>query len=300
MLKLRNNRLYAFNALKAILGCLLIAGVISGCKTKQIVPVTPKKIKRYSVGKVVKLVNENTLHYETLSVKKFSLTFENEGKSTSVRGSYKIRRDSVIQIFAQKLAIPIGKMEVTPDSFRIAYFLDQQVLFGTNDYLNKLTGMELDYSIFQALLTNKLFSFKPENKEKDFREYVCDIEEDMYKISSLRDRKIKRITKKEDRFERFLNRFDENHAIKQDIYIDPDSFVVRKIIYKDLETKRGGIIQFSKFEKVNNQWFPAQMEFNLLGDKKISVTIELSKISIDDENSFGFAVSPKYQRKRLE
>ena len=86
----------ASNWLKRYLFYVIIFSFfLSGCKQAQKIAV-PKRIKRYSVGKVIKIVNEQSLKYETLSVKKMTMSFSNEGKVTTFRGSYKIRRDSII------------------------------------------------------------------------------------------------------------------------------------------------------------------------------------------------------------
>lgn len=288
---------------KQIVNCFLLVFFIflffTGCKTSQKI-VAPKKIKRYSVGKVIKMVNDNALRFETLSVKKFSLSLSNDGKVTSVRGSYKIRRDSIIQLYAQKMAIPVGKLEVNADSFKLVYFIDQDLFVGKNNYLSKFLGMDIDFGIIQALLTNKLFSFRQDPKEKNFREYVCDIEDNMYKISSMRDRKMKKFNKNEDKLERYRSRVDEGHLIKQDIYIDPDSFVVRRMVFNDLDNDRGVKLEFSNYEKIMDQWFPGLMNMQVTGEKKLELNIELSKVSLDDEKNFGFSVSPKYKRKLIE
>lgn len=278
---------------------IILALLLSGCKHVEKVAQS-KRIKHYSVGKVIKIVNDKSLKFETLSVKKASITFSNEGKVTSVRGSYKIKRDSVIQVYAQKLAIPIGKLEVNADSFRVVYFIDQQLFMGKNNYLSKLLGIEVDYGILQALLSNKLFSFRQDSKDKDFKDFVCEIEDNMYKITSIRDRKLKRFNKNEEKLERYRNRLDIGHLIKQDIYIDPDSFVVRKMIFNDLDTNNGVKLEFSKYDKVMDQWFPGLMEISLTGQKKVELSIELSKVSLDDEKNFGFSVSPKYKKQLFE
>ena len=277
----------------------ILAFFFAGCKQTEKIA-TPKRIKRYSVGKVIKMTNENSLKFETLSVKKIVASLTNDGNTTSVRGSYKIRRDSIIQLYAQKLAIPVGKMEVNIDSFRMVYFLDQELFVGKNSYLDKLTGMDIDFSVLQAFLSNKMFSFRQDPKDKDFKEFSCEIEDEMYKISSIRDRKIRKLNKNEDRLERFRNRLDEAHVIKQDIYIDPDSFVVRRMVFNDLDNSKGVKLEFSNYEKVMNQWFPGLIKMQLTGDKQLELTIELSKISLDDETNFGFSVSPKYKRKLIE
>jgi len=271
----------------------------AGCKQTEKIA-APKRIKRYSVGKVIKMTNENSLKFETLSVKKVAVSLTNDGKTTSVRGSYKIRRDSIIQVYAQKLAIPVGKMEVNLDSFRMVYFLDQELFVGKNTYLSKLLEMDVDFTVLQALLSNKIFSFRQDPKDKDFKEFSCEIEDEMYKISSIRDRKLRRFNKNEDKLERYRNRTEEGHVIKQDIYIDPDSFVVRRMVFKDLDNNKGVKLEFSNYVKVMDQWFPELIKMQLTGDKTFELSIELSKVSLNDETNFGFSVSPKYKRKLIE
>lgn len=278
---------------------LILSLFLSGCKQTQKIAI-PKRIKRYSVGKVIKLTNENSLKYESLSVKKAVLSLSNEGKTTSIRGSYKIRRDSIIQIYAQKLAIPVGKLEVNTDSFRIVNFLEQELLTGKNNYLTKFLGMDIDFGVLQALLSNKMFSFRQDPKDKNFKEFFCDIEDDMYKISSFRDRKLKKFSRNESKLERYRNRLDDGHVIKQDIYIDPDSFVVRRMVFSDLESGKGAKIEFSKYEKVMEQWFPGMIDIQLTGGKKVEMSIELSKVSLNDETNFGFSVPQKYKKKLIE
>ncbi|MEI6677831.1 MAG: DUF4292 domain-containing protein [Mariniphaga sp.] len=252
------------------------------------------------MGKVIKIVNDQSLKYESLSVKKMTMSFSDEGKVTSFRGSYKIRRDSIIQLYAQKLAIPVAKMEVNTDSFKIVNFLKQEFLAGKNSYINKFLGMDIDFGVLQALLSNKIFSFRQDSKDKDFKEYVCEIEDNMYKISSIRDRKLKRINKSEEKMGRYRSHLDQGHLIKQDIYLDPDSFVVKRMVFSDLDNHTGAKLEFAKYEKVKDQWFPGLIEIELTGDKKMELTIELAKISLDDEKNFGFSVSPKYKRKLIE
>jgi len=277
----------------------ILALFFAACKQTEKIT-APKRIKRYSVGKVIKMTNENSLKFETLSVKKVVASLNNEGNTTSVRGSYKIRRDSIIQLYAQKMAIPVGKMEVNVDSFRMVYFLDQELFVGKNNYLSKLLGMDVDFGVLQALLSNKMFTFYQDPRDKDFKEFSCDIEDEMYKISSIRDRRIKRFNKNEEKLDRYRNRSDEGHVIKQDIYIDPDSFVVRRMVFKDLENNKGLKLEFSNYEKVMDQWFPGSIKMQVTGEKQLELSIELSKISLNDETNFGFSVSPKYKRKLIE
>jgi hypothetical protein len=262
--------------------------------------VAPKKIRHLSVGRVTRQVKENALKFETLSVKKVSIELNNNGKKTSVRGSFKIRRDSIIQVSAQKLAIPVGKIELNTDSFRIVYFLDKENIYGSIDYISELIGVDIDFNIVQAILTDQIFSIRQDSRDYKFRDFVCEIENDLYKITTIRDRKLRKLTRNEDRYERYRNRREDGHLIKQDIYVDPDSFVVRKMVLDDMDYKRIVQFDFSKFVKVDNQWFPGMINMHFKSDTNIELSIELSKISLNDGENFGFTIAPKYKKKVLE
>jgi len=72
------------------------------------------------------------------------------------------------------------------------------------------------------------------------------------------------------------------------------------MVFNDLDTKRGVKLEFSNYEKVMDQWFPGMMKIQSTGDKKVELSIELSKVSLNEETNFGFSVSPKYIKKLIE
>ena len=267
---------------------------MSGCKQKEKI-VIEKKVKLVSVRRAVRMVYENELKFNTLSVKKVNLTVSNNGKVQSLRGYYKIKRDSVIQVSAQSLIISVGKLEHGVDSFRAVYHIGKQVMSGSIQKIADLIGYDIDYQTMQSILSNRLQSIKQDQKENLFKDYVLVIEDNMYKISSIRDRRFKRFTANEDKLERFKQRKDEPHLVKQDIYVDPDIFVVRKEVYFDFDTERVVTIEFSEFKAISGKWFPENIHVFVSGKEKIDILVELSKVSIDDENDFTFTVPSKYK-----
>jgi hypothetical protein len=280
--------------------CLgLILFLLVGCKHTEKV-VIEKKVKPISVRRVVRMVNENELKYNTLSVKRVNMTINIDGNVNSIRGLYKIKRDSVIQISAQKLTIPVGKMEVDADSFRVVNHFGKTVILGSFQEINNLIGNEIDYQTVQSILSNHIQSLKQDQKENQFKDYVLAIEENMYKISSIRERRFKKIASSEGKLERFKQRNDDEHLVKQDIFVDPDIFVVRKLIYNDIDAERVVNIEFSEFKALGGNWFPSNIHISVSGGKKLDLQVELSKVSIDDETDFGFSIPSKYKREALK
>lgn len=278
---------------------LILLFFVSGCKHVEKV-VIEKKVKPVSARRVVRMVNENELKYNTLSVRKVNLTINNDGKVTSLRGFYKIKKDSVIQISAQKLTIPVGKLELGTDTFRVVYHLGKQVLAGSLSKIGDLIGYDIDYQAIQSILSNQMQSLKQEQKENQFKEYVSVIEENMYKISSIKDRRFKKFATNDERFERFKQRKDELHLVKQDIYVDPDIFVVRKEIFHDLDTDRIVTIEFSEFKPIGDKWFPGIIHVSVSGKETLDIEVELSKVTVDDETDFSFTVPAKYKQEELK
>lgn len=277
----------------------LIIFILTGCKHTEKV-VIEKKVKPISVKRVVRLVNENELKFNTLSVKKVNLTIDNNGKVTSVRGWYKIRKDSIIHVSAQTLIIPVGKLELNPDSFKAVYHIDKIVMAGSIQQIGDLVGYDIDYQTIQAILSNHMQAFKPDQTENQFKDYVLVVEENMYKVSSIRARKFRRFAANENKLERFKQRKDEQHLVKQDIFVDPDIFVVRKEVYQDIETNRIITIEFSQFKALGDKWFPGNIHVSVSGKEKLDLQVEISKVSIDDESDFGFSVPTKYKRRELK
>jgi len=276
---------------------LLILG--SGCKhTEKIV--IEKKIRPVGIKRLVRIVTENELKYRTLSVKKVSLTIDNNGKVHSVRGYYRIKRDSIIQVSAQTLIIPVGKLELGTDSVKVVNHLDKQVMKGTIQKIAETIGYDIDFQIIQSILSNHMQSLKQDLRENQFRDYVLVVENNMYKISSIRERRFRKFASNEVKLERFKQRKDEQHLVKQDIFVDPDIFVVRKEIYHDIDTDRIITIEFSEFKAIGTKWFPGKIHLTVSGKEKLDIQVELSKVSIDDENDFSFSIPSKYRLEELK
>ena len=126
------------------------------------------------------------------------------------------------------------------------------------------------------------------------------IAENMYKISSIRERRFNKFANNEQKLERFKQRNDDQHLVKQDIYIDPDIFVVRKEVYNDIDAGRIVSIEFSDFKALGEKWFPGKIHVGMSGKKKLDVELELSKVSINDETEFGFSIPSKYKREAIQ
>ena len=277
----------------------ILATLLFSCKTTEKVAAV-KKIRHMSVGRILKNVSANEPSYKTLAVKRVSVNVDAQGKSHSFRASYKIKRDSVIQLNAQKATIPVGKLEITPDTFKAVYYIDKEYFEGALNYLSKRLGMDIGFDMFEAILTNQLFSFRNDPKDRDFRDFHCEIVQNMYRISSMKDRKLRKVIKKEEKLERYRNRFDEEHLIRQDIFVDPNRFVIRKLVFNDIDYNRTMTLDFSHFEMIDGRWFPQEISLDYTGEENYSVKVKLNRISFDQPENFNFKIPSKYKQILLK
>jgi hypothetical protein len=282
---------------------ILLSGIIAilffACKTSEKIPREVLKIKQMSAGRILKKVYENTLEYETLTVKKVNFSLKANGKTQSLRASYKIRRDSAIQINTYKTTIPIGKLEILPDTFNVVYHIERDCYTGNFKMLSKAVGIDLDYNMLQSILSSHIFSFREDANDRIFRDYHSNIQDGMYMVSSIKERKLRKVVLKEGKLQRYLNKFNESHLINHEIYVDPSLFVVRKIIFEDLELKRLLKLEFSEYSRIGEQLFPGKIKLGFTGEKEVSLVIRLSRVYINDRENFTFRVPSKYDQKIL-
>jgi hypothetical protein len=276
-----------------------IAILIFSCKTSEKVIKEEVKIKQLSAGRILRKVYENALDYKTLTVKKVNFSLKANGKTQSIRASYKIRRDSVIHINAYKTTIPIGKMEVSPDSFNVVYHIDKDYYAGNFEILSDAVGIELDYKMLQSILSNQVFSFREDEKNRVFRDYHSTIKDGMYMVSSIKERKLRKVVRKEVKRNRYLNKFNDSHLINQEIYVDPLLFVVKKMIFEDLNLNRILKLEFGEYSRIDGQLFPGKIDLSFRGKKELDLVVRLSRIYINNGESFTFRVPSKYKQKPL-
>ena len=272
---------------------------LAGCKHIEKV-VIERKVKPISVRRCVRMVSENEIKFNTLTVKRVSLTINNDGNVNSIKGLYKIKKDSVIQVSAQKLTIPIGRLELGIDSFKVVDHYHKIFIAGSIQNISEVIGNDIDYQAIQSILSNHIQSIKQDQNDNPFKDYVLNIEENMYKISSIRERRFNKFSSNEQKLERFKQRNEDQHLIKQDIFVDPDIFVVRKEVFNDIDAGRIVTIEFSDFNALGEKWFPGKIHVWMSGQKKMDIELDLSKVSIDDETDFGFSVPSKYKRETIQ
>jgi hypothetical protein len=83
--------------------------------------------------------------------------------------------------------------------------------------------------------------------------------------------------------------------VRQLIYVDPETFKLRKIKMEDSVNSRNLNIDFSDFTPVEKQLYPGEIFMNFINpESNIQIRVKLAGFSMDAENEVRFKVPEKY------
>ncbi len=286
---------------KNIKHILIVAAVVLlavSCSTTRNLPVS--EIKPMPATKIIRKVESKKPIYQNYVAKKVSIEFENEESNGSFSGQFKIKRNKSIIFSVKKLSVPLGKAFLTQDSLFLVNYFDRSYIADDIERLQQLLGIDLDFNTLQALLTADISRIIEE--EGVDKELISTIDSQMYRIDSKYDPRISKAisTGNEKRLSRFMKRMDDSEFLNYSVWVDPQYFVIRKLILKNIKSKEDVTINFNEYELVGRSLFPQQLMLEYYSPKnKMKVEINLSKLSVKADNDFTFNIPEKYERMNL-
>lgn len=268
----------------------------SSCKTSRIAT-TSQSIKPINTNKLIRNIENNVFDYKHLSIKRITCQFDNGKSKTSFKASILAQKDKEIVVMLSKLNIPVGRVWLTPDSVKFINYLEKTYFLDDYSYLSSLLDMDLDFETVHAIVSNNIFSLSDEKRDKEIKDYEAKIDSGMYVLESVKKIKPARdnVKMSERRQARKARKLVENAPVKQSIYIDPETFKLRKIILADNANSRNLNIDFNDFVPVDKQLYPGEMKLNFKGpDSQMELHIKFAGFSTEKEKDIKFKVPEKY------
>ena len=259
---------------------VFIGASIISCKVQEKENVK-LKIKTRSPKFLVKKLKENEFQFETISAKANATVVDTAGKKTGFKTHLRIRKDSVIWMSISKLSIEAARVIITTDSVKILNRLNKEYFIGDFSYINKVFGTDLDYQMMEALLIGNSLDFE----EKGRLNSRVDRKKDLYYLSTVKKRKVKKELKK------------DKDKIKDDgqvLWLDPLTFKVKELLLTSPESNRSLTGAYSDYKSINEQLLPYQIQFLLKSSASSTVDVKYSKILAGKKLSFPFKISSKY------
>jgi hypothetical protein len=88
-----------------------------------------------------------------------------------------------------------------------------------------------------------------------------------------------------------------NTPVHQYVYVDPDTFKLRKIRMEDVPNSRNLNISFSDYTNVGKQLYPGEIFLQLISpESNLEMRVRLANFSTEEENEIRFKVPDKFER----
>ena len=268
--------------LKLILITLSIAALLTSCFTSNNV-IKPtyktKKPKQITLKKLQSKVEDSYLKYDYLQIK-FSMKVLLEEKDYALKGQINL---------SHATNIPVARIIMTSDSLLFMNKIASEYYYGDYSYIDRLFQIELSYPQIQALLTDEIFTYPDWDDVYDLKKggYKDKIDSCYYCFKSLKDRKVKRMIKKDI----------EDDLIVQNIFIEPDSFKIENVYIYEYNMDRALNIMYGDFNYIDSCLFPNLMNISLEADSvNTAINIKYERIDIEKELSFSSKIPEKYKR----
>ena len=176
---------------------LIIVLGFSSCKTIREIP--SANLKPIGTAKLLKNVEENSLVYESFSISRINCQFSTNQSKTSFRINLKTIKDNQILASITKLNIPVGRVLLTPDSVIYVNYIDRSYFVDDYTFLSNFLNIDLDFATIQSIISNSAFSYRNDEKEKDFKTFSTSVESGMYVLQSEKERKVFKMEGKRER-----------------------------------------------------------------------------------------------------
>lgn len=261
-----------------IFSFIFIIIALSSCQTQR--ARLKKPIKLMGADHVLEKMRQNQSAFNWYSGKA-KVDFIEGKKKTALMAQVRIKYDSVIWVsISNSIGIEGARLLLTQDSVKYLNRIDKTYFEGDYVFLSNILDSDIDFSMIQALLTAKDFSWY------DYQDLKAKLDNRLYQLESTNRRQLKKQSK--------LISF-ENPVYYQSLWINPETFKIERIKIKEIGKEKNKIIaSYKQYKTVDKQRMPYSMDIELDSEKGMSLEMEYYKINLDEVVSFPFSISKKY------
>jgi len=276
----------------------LVVLSFSSCRSTKVATAT-KAVKPMTTNKLIRNIENNVFDYKHLSIKKINCQFDNGKNKVSFRASIFAEKNKQIVVMLSKLNIQVARLWLTPDSVKFINYYEKNYFLGDYSYLSSLMDMDIDFETVNAIISNNVFAFGEQKATREIRDYEAKTDSGMYVLES--EKKLKPTTENprmsDRRQVRKARKIVPDSPIKQSIYVDPETFKIRKIKLVDAANSRNLSIGFADFTPVDKQLYPGDMSLDFKSpDSFIQLRIKFAGFSTEGENDIHFRIPEKFTR----
>lgn len=204
-----------------------------------------------------------------------------DSSSNSFTISLRMRKDSVIWMSLSKLGIEGARVLITRDSVKFTNTLQNKYFKGDYAYISKLLNTELDFEMLQSLLVGNSVAFYDEDEK-----IKPGVDDCHYTLGTVRKFKMRRV-----------ERGRELREPAQSIFLVPDNFKISRILFYEFNPDRSFDARFGDFVGVEaGQLFPQKMNYTIKAQKNVTIDLNYTKVTLNEEQSFPFKIPDNYEQ----
>ena len=258
-----------------------------------LISISCSMIKNVEEGKVVKVLNEKKLldsikEYELdiqwLKARGNALITINNENTQQIDINIRSKTDSLIWLNISKFKKRIFRGEFKKDSSKMVIEYPEKLFFkGSIASLEDDLNLSIQYALIEDLLMGRSYLKHLEDK------FILQVKNNEYHLLSHRKRKTKRITN---------NKSKKSVDYIYQSWIDPFTYKCKRISLIFPSTNSEINISYKNWEKVNNQYFPMDIELIISNlDLAYNLLINYKNIKFDMPQKFPFkSIDNKYQQ----
>lgn len=273
---------------------LMLFSVFSGCKHRKKLS-QPKEVVTSepadTLGKcrldfknsraLTKYISDNELKYTWLYLKSnVNTMFEGEDKSFDAK--VRLKKDSLMLITIELLSIDFAKVLISTDSIKLVDYHHKKYFKGDFNYINELLNADLDFNVIQSVIIGNSADFVSEDEKL---KPVTDRTNCVYKLSTERKRKLKRIEKGETDLKKAL----------QILTLNPDNFKIIANEFIDPVNNRSFNASYSNFKTKDSVFAPYNVNIDIRAERNMNIKIEYVRIEVDKPQKFQFNIPARYE-----
>lgn len=249
--------------------CLLFCMMFS-CKSKRITTETAEE--SISLRRIISEHIKAEPDFETLA-SRMQITYDDGKSKQRINANVRMKKDEIIWIKASVLGITVAKAFLTPDSVSLYETISKRYFEGDYSLISDWLGMDLNFKQAQALfLGQATIELKP-NLIKHH------ISENKYILEAKQN----------------------SNIFRQNIAIYSSHFKIANQTIEELNQKRIFTLDYSNYQKINDDFYPSEMHLQSIDDKGIMrLHFQFRKTDVNPNISFPYEIPTAYKPMQLD
>ncbi|MCW3103532.1 MAG: hypothetical protein JWO09_1972 [Bacteroidetes bacterium] len=204
-----------------------------------------------------------------------------DSSSNSFTIALRMKKDSIIWMSISKLGIEGARVLITKDSVKFTNTIQNKYFKGDYAYISKLLNTELDFEMLQSLLVGNSVSFYDEDEK-----IKPGVDDCQYTLGTVRKFKRRRV-----------ERGKELKEPAQSIFLVPENFKIARILFYEFNPDRSFDAHFGEYVTVDSsQLFPQKMNYTIKAEKNVTIDLNFSKVTLNEEQTFPFKIPDNYEQ----